>query len=283
MAKAGDKAPPPCAPRKPEVSGARTRGSLSAATAPGTAVVSEATAPSGGASRGGARPAGAGRGRPILARAGPALSRELSRRRPSPCAAAAEPIKFVSDKSKKRGVKERCRRVARGCWRVRGCPPARSAQPGAAAAGEDRRAAPAPAPAALGLGSCHRPRAAAPPPLSGPACEYGGAAETGSAPRRGRAVLRGLAVTPGSAGASGESDRCQAPPPPGAARAGGTSAALAAGRVALWDGELLRVLLRGAAGGGPRPGEGRAPPDNCLEPASPLCSASSLPLGLRNM
>lgn len=167
--------------------------------------------------------------------------------------------------------------MARGCWRVRGCPPARSAQPGASP-GEDRRAAPAPAPAALGLGSCHRPRAAAPPPLSGPACEYGGAAETGSAPRRGRAVLRGLAVTPGSAGASGESDRCQAPPPgrlgPGAPPPLWLRAGSRCG-----TGSCSRVLLQGAAGGGPRPGKGRAPPDSCLEPVSPLCSASSLSPG----
>lgn len=144
-ARAEHQVPPPCAPRKPW--GAPRPGLTNSSARPqphqrqGQGVAPKVTAPLGARFPGRARPgpAGAGTGgaapaRPprTVAGAGPALSRELRRRRPSPWAAAAEPIKFVTKKKQEKGRKQtnkknnkRCRRVCCGCCRVRECLPAR--------------------------------------------------------------------------------------------------------------------------------------------------------------
>lgn len=83
--------------------------------------------------------------------------------------------------------------------------------------------------------------------------------------------MRGLAATPGSTGASGESDRCQAPPPGGGSGRGhlGGSGCGAGPRCGTGK------VLWGPAGGGPRPGEVWVAPDSSLVPSCPPCRASS--------
>lgn len=81
-------------------------------------------------------------------------------------------------------------------------------------------------------------------------------------------AVRGLAGRSGSAGAGAKSDRCQAPPPRGHPRSSGCGPGRAVGR----------ELLRGAAGGGPRPGQGWALPDSSSRsrlPSALPCSAVS--------